>query len=96
MTKADPANADKYTAAFNYQLTEMKRAHNQLRYEANQNLNTFLDVKTTTQLQDFENFYADGGQYQIYTTQMKTALLTGVADPTALQTLQMMEQDTNE
>lgn len=74
-TNANPANAADNLAAFNAQATLIKQAHNKLRIEANRNLNKWLGADATTQLRDYELYYAQGGANEILTQRMQMALL---------------------
>jgi hypothetical protein len=92
LAKVDPANADVYVTAFNRQMAKIAEAHSKLNAESRVRFN-WLDVKTSEALQDYENFYSEGGLADSYTAQMQLNLIRGAgkADPAALALLQEME-----
>jgi hypothetical protein len=93
-TNQHPENAAQNLELFNYQLALLDREHSKLYLDTRRNLNRWLGVDGTTQLQRFELFNAPGGTRQFLTQRMQEALLN--PDPTKNYTTLSDVQDTTD
>lgn len=77
LASQDPANADKYVAAYNDQLTRIYQARRQTKAETQGDLNAFME-DGREQLAAFDTFLQPGGTADIYGQKLQLALTSGV------------------
>ena len=77
LASRDPGNAPIYIKQYNDQLTQLHRAHGQIKIETQGNLNSYVEDGTDI-LSDFELFLREGGTADIYKQRLLAALNSGV------------------